>query len=34
VIGDVIPLENVREGLERVHRGDTGGSRIVLDITA
>lgn len=34
VIGDVIPLESVREGLERVHSGDTGGSRIVLDITA
>lgn len=34
VIGDVIPLEGVRQGLERVHRGDTGGSRIVLDITA
>jgi threonine dehydrogenase-like Zn-dependent dehydrogenase len=34
VVGDVIPLEQVLEGLERVHRGDTGGSRIVLDITA
>ncbi|MCW3018131.1 MAG: putative alcohol dehydrogenase, partial [Solirubrobacterales bacterium] len=34
VIGDVIPLEDVRAGLDRVHSGDTGGSRIVLDITA
>src|SRR4051794_37955219 len=34
VVGDVIPLERVREGLDRVHRGETGGSRIIVDITA
>jgi threonine dehydrogenase-like Zn-dependent dehydrogenase len=34
VVGDVIPLDDVRSGLDRVHRGDTGGSRIVVDITA
>ncbi len=33
VIGDVIPLEDVRQGLERVHRGETGGSRIVVDVS-
>lgn len=33
VVGDVIPLEEVEAGLDRVYRGDTGGSRIVLDIT-
>jgi threonine dehydrogenase-like Zn-dependent dehydrogenase len=32
VVGDVIPLEDVATGLERVARGDTGGSRIVLDV--
>lgn len=32
VVGDVIPLEDVNEGLRRVQAGDTGGSRIVLDI--
>lgn len=32
VVGDVIPLDDVNEGLERVHQGRTGGSRIVLDI--
>lgn len=31
-IGDVIPLSRIREGVERVHRGDTGGSRIVVDL--
>jgi threonine dehydrogenase-like Zn-dependent dehydrogenase len=33
VVGDVIPLADVRQGLDRVHTGDTGGSRIVVDIT-
>lgn len=32
VVGDVIPMTDVVSGLERVARGDTGGSRIVLDI--
>jgi D-arabinose 1-dehydrogenase-like Zn-dependent alcohol dehydrogenase len=32
VVGDVIPLKDVLSGVERVHRGDTGGSRIVVDI--
>jgi D-arabinose 1-dehydrogenase-like Zn-dependent alcohol dehydrogenase len=32
VVGDVIPLEDVNDGLRRVHAGDTGGSRIVLDV--
>jgi threonine dehydrogenase-like Zn-dependent dehydrogenase len=32
VVGDVIALDDVRAGLDRVHRGDTGGSRIVVDI--
>ena len=31
-VGDVIPLEDVAEGVQRVARGDTGGSRIVVDI--
>ncbi|MCK9248309.1 MAG: alcohol dehydrogenase catalytic domain-containing protein [Solirubrobacteraceae bacterium] len=34
VVGDVIPLADVAAGVERVHRGQTGGSRIVVDITA
>ena len=34
VVGDVIPLADVAEGVARVHRGETGGSRIVVDITA
>jgi threonine dehydrogenase-like Zn-dependent dehydrogenase len=34
VIGDVIPLADVRAGLDRVAEGRTGGSRIVVDITA
>jgi threonine dehydrogenase-like Zn-dependent dehydrogenase len=34
VVGDVIPLGDVDDGLARVARGDTGGSRIVLDIQA
>ena len=32
VVGDVIGLGDVADGLRRVARGDTGGSRIVLDI--
>lgn len=32
VVGDVIPLADVAEGVARVHRGDTGGSRIVVEI--
>jgi len=31
-VGDVIPLADVASGLERVARGDTGGSRIVVDV--
>jgi D-arabinose 1-dehydrogenase-like Zn-dependent alcohol dehydrogenase len=34
VVGDVIPLEDVKEGVERVARGETGGSRIIVDIAA
>jgi threonine dehydrogenase-like Zn-dependent dehydrogenase len=34
VVGDVIPLEDVAEGVARVARGETGGSRIVVDIAA
>ena len=34
VIGDVIALDDVRRGVERVARGDTGGSRIVVDLAA
>lgn len=33
-IGDVIALEDVAEGVARVARGETGGSRIVVDIAA
>jgi 2-desacetyl-2-hydroxyethyl bacteriochlorophyllide A dehydrogenase len=32
VVGDVVPLTDVVAGLQRVAAGDTGGSRIVLDI--
>ena len=32
VVGDVIPLADVAAGVARVHRGETGGSRIVVDI--
>lgn len=31
-VGDLIGLDDVARGLQRVHAGDTGGSRIVLDI--
>lgn len=34
VVGDVIPLSDVADGLQRVAAGRTGGSRIVLDIQA
>lgn len=34
VVGDVIPLDDVAAGVARVARGETGGSRIVVDITA
>lgn len=34
VVGDVIPLTDVRAGLDRVRAGDTGGSRIVVDVAA
>jgi len=34
VIGDVIPLDQVADGVRRVHEGRTGGSRIVVDIAA
>lgn len=34
VVGDVIPIEDVAEGVARVARGDTGGSRIVVDVRA
>jgi threonine dehydrogenase-like Zn-dependent dehydrogenase len=33
VVGDVIALDDVAAGVERVARGETGGSRIVVDIT-
>jgi hypothetical protein len=32
-VGDVISLEDVAEGVHRVARGETGGSRIVVDVT-
>jgi D-arabinose 1-dehydrogenase-like Zn-dependent alcohol dehydrogenase len=32
VVGDVIAMTDAWQGLQRVHAGDTGGSRIVLDI--
>jgi len=34
VVGDVIPLSDVLDGLARVRDGRTGGSRIVVDVTA
>ncbi|HEY4096136.1 MAG TPA: zinc-binding dehydrogenase [Baekduia sp.] len=34
LIGDTIKLEDIREGVERVHAGRTGGSRIIVDIEA
>jgi D-arabinose 1-dehydrogenase-like Zn-dependent alcohol dehydrogenase len=34
VVGDVIPLNDVLSGVKRVQSGDTGGSRIVVDIAA
>jgi threonine dehydrogenase-like Zn-dependent dehydrogenase len=34
VVGDVISIEDVNEGVARVARGDTGGSRIVVDVRA
>lgn len=34
VVGDVIPLDDVAEGVARVARGETGGSRIVVDVRA
>lgn len=33
VVGDIIGLDQVAEGMNRVQRGDTGGSRIVVDVT-
>ena len=33
VVGDVIPLADVLDGLARVQPGRTGGSRIVVDVT-
>ena len=33
VVGDVIPLADVLDGLARVQQGRTGGSRIVVDVT-
>jgi threonine dehydrogenase-like Zn-dependent dehydrogenase len=33
VVGDIIGLDDVAEGLGRVQRGETGGSRIVVDVT-
>jgi threonine dehydrogenase-like Zn-dependent dehydrogenase len=33
-VGDIIPIEDVAEGVARVARGDTGGSRIVVDVRA
>jgi threonine dehydrogenase-like Zn-dependent dehydrogenase len=34
VVGDVIPIHDVAEGVARVARGETGGSRIVVDVRA
>ena len=34
VVGDVIAIGDVAEGVARVARGDTGGSRIVVDVRA
>jgi threonine dehydrogenase-like Zn-dependent dehydrogenase len=34
LVGDVISLEDVREGVDRVAQGRTGGSRIVIDLRA
>jgi threonine dehydrogenase-like Zn-dependent dehydrogenase len=34
VVGDVIPIRDIVSGVERVSRGDTGGSRIVVDVRA
>jgi threonine dehydrogenase-like Zn-dependent dehydrogenase len=34
VVGDVIGIDDVAEGVARVARGDTGGSRIVVDVRA
>jgi threonine dehydrogenase-like Zn-dependent dehydrogenase len=34
LIGDTIALEDVREGVQRVHDGRTGGSRIIVDLEA
>jgi threonine dehydrogenase-like Zn-dependent dehydrogenase len=34
VVGDVIGIEDVAEGVARVARGETGGSRIVVDVRA
>ena len=33
LVGDVIPLSEILDGLRRVEAGDTGGSRIVVAIT-
>lgn len=33
LIGDVIPLEKVDEGIRRLANGETGGSRIVVDVS-
>ena len=34
VVGDVIPLGAIVEGMQRVQAGETGGSRIVIDVPA
>lgn len=33
VVGDIIGLDDVAAGMSRVQNGDTGGSRIVVDVT-
>jgi threonine dehydrogenase-like Zn-dependent dehydrogenase len=32
LVGDVIPLAEILDGMRRVEAGDTGGSRIVIAI--
>jgi propanol-preferring alcohol dehydrogenase len=34
VIGDVVPLDGIVDAMHRVQQGRTGGSRIVVDLTA
>jgi hypothetical protein len=34
VVGEVIPIADVADGVARVTGGDTGGGRIVVDVGA